>query len=326
VAEDILASGDADLIAIGRGLIAEPEWVQKVQGGKERLMRKCISCNIGCADHRIARSRPLRCSINPDIIHGDAYKMRRVNRETNVVVIGAGTAGMEAACTAAEVGCHTWLLEAKNHVGGLASEISRLPEKKRIADFPQFMKNRIASLDNLMLQVGKRADVASVSALRPHLIVNATGSTPLLPPIEGLRENIDVANGKVFSITGMIDNLAKFTDIEGKRIAVVGAGAVGLDVIEYFTARGAQAVLNRNAGRRRSRSRHHYQKCHVDHARRAPGRTAHEYPTDGGRCRPFPGEKYTANLRYPLRLRLCLSGDARQPDGSRRDRALGQCQ
>ena len=97
VAEDILASGDADLIAIGRGLIAEPEWVQKVQGGKERLMRKCISCNIGCADHRIARSRPLRCSINPDIIHGDAYKMRRVSRETNVVVIGAGTAGMEAA-------------------------------------------------------------------------------------------------------------------------------------------------------------------------------------------------------------------------------------
>lgn len=76
-------------------------------------MRKCISCNIGCADHRIARSRPLRCSINPDIIHGDAYKMRRVNRDTNVVVIGAGTAGMEAACTAAEVGCHTWLLEAK---------------------------------------------------------------------------------------------------------------------------------------------------------------------------------------------------------------------
>lgn len=178
VAEDIIASGDADLIAIGRGLIAEPEWVQKVQSGNERLMRKCISCNIGCADHRIARSRPLRCSINPDIIHGDAYKQQRVIRDTNVVVIGAGTAGMEAACTAAEVGCHTWLLEEKHSIGGLASEISLLPEKKRIADFPQFMKNRIASLDNLMLQVGKRATVASVSALRPDLIVNATGSVP----------------------------------------------------------------------------------------------------------------------------------------------------
>lgn len=128
VAEDILASGDADLIAIGRGLIAEPEWVQKVQGGKERLMRKCISCNIGCADHRIARSRPLRCSINPDIIHGDAYKMRRVNRDTNVVVIGAGTAGWKPPAPRRKL-VAIRLLEAKNHVGGLASEISRLPEK-----------------------------------------------------------------------------------------------------------------------------------------------------------------------------------------------------
>ncbi|MBZ7515520.1 FAD-dependent oxidoreductase [Klebsiella grimontii] len=243
VAEDIIASGDADLIAIGRGLIAEPEWVQKVQSGNERLMRKCISCNIGCADHRIARSRPLRCSINPDIIHGDAYKQQRVIRDTNVVVIGAGTAGMEAACTAAEVGCHTWLLEEKHSIGGLASEISLLPEKKRIADFPQFMKNRIASLDNLMLQVGKRATVASVSALRPNLIVNATGSVPLLLPIEGLRENIDVEGGNVFSITNMIHHLDQFADATGKRIAVVGAGAVGLDVIEYFSARGASAVL-----------------------------------------------------------------------------------
>ncbi|MFN4627134.1 NAD(P)/FAD-dependent oxidoreductase [Klebsiella pasteurii] len=243
VAEDIIASGDADLIAIGRGLIAEPEWVQKVQSGNERLMRKCISCNIGCADHRIARSRPLRCSINPDIIHGDAYKQQRVIRDTNVVVIGAGTAGMEAACTAAEVGCHTWLLEEKHSIGGLASEISLLPEKKRIADFPQFMKNRIASLDNLMLQVGKRATVASVSALRPNLIVNATGSVPLLPPIEGLRENIDVEGGNVFSITNMIHHLDQFADATGKRIAVVGAGAVGLDVIEYFSAHGASAVL-----------------------------------------------------------------------------------
>lgn len=243
VAEDIIASGDADLIAIGRGLIAEPEWVQKVQSGNERLMRKCISCNIGCADHRIARSRPLRCSINPDIIHGDAYKQQRVIRDTNVVVIGAGTAGMEAACTAAEVGCHTWLLEEKHSIGGLASEISLLPEKKRIADFPQFMKNRITSLDNLMLQVGKRATVASLSALRPNLIVNATGSVPLLPPIEGLRENIDVEGGNVFSITNMIHHLDQFADATGKRIAVVGAGAVGLDVIEYFSARGASAVL-----------------------------------------------------------------------------------
>ena len=239
IAEDILATGDADLIAIGRGLIAEPEWVQKVQSGNERLMRKCISCNIGCADHRIARSRPLRCSINPDIIHGDAYKQQRVSRETNVVVIGAGT-GMEAACTAAEVGCNTAAGREKprrrpgQHHCAAAGE-------KRIADFPQFMKNRLSGLSNLMLQIGKRADVASVAALHPQLIVNATGSVPLLPPIDGLRENIDAEGGRLFSITGMINHLDTFADAAGKRIVVVGGGAVG-DVIEYF-ARGAETVL-----------------------------------------------------------------------------------
>ncbi|HHF8057432.1 TPA: FAD-dependent oxidoreductase [Klebsiella pneumoniae] len=117
VAEDILASGDADLIAIGRGLIAEPEWVQKVQGGKERLMRKCISCNIGCADHRIARSRPLRCSINPDIIHGDAYKMRRVNRDTNVVVIGAGAVGLDVIEYFTARGAQAVLIEMQDAAG-----------------------------------------------------------------------------------------------------------------------------------------------------------------------------------------------------------------
>jgi tRNA-dihydrouridine synthase len=109
VAEDIIASGDADLIAIGRGLIAEPEWVQKCK------RQRTFDAEMHLLQHRLRRSphrplAPLRCSINPDIIHGDAYKQQR-DRDTNVVVIGAGTAGMEAACTAAEVGCHTWLLE-----------------------------------------------------------------------------------------------------------------------------------------------------------------------------------------------------------------------
>lgn len=89
IAEKIVASGEADLIGMGRGLIAEPNWVQKVQCGEEEMLRKCVSCNIGCAGHRIGLNRPLRCTVNPDLFNGEAYKERKVKRDVNVVVIGA---------------------------------------------------------------------------------------------------------------------------------------------------------------------------------------------------------------------------------------------
>ena len=105
VADDILERGDADIIGMGRGLIADPHWVKKVATGREDEIRKCISCNIGCAGNRIGVNRPIRCTINPTINSGYDYKKHKINKPCNVVVIGGGTAGLEAACTAAEVGC-----------------------------------------------------------------------------------------------------------------------------------------------------------------------------------------------------------------------------
>lgn len=96
---------------MGRGLIAEPNWVKKVENGEEDLLRKCISCNVGCAGNRIGVNRPIRCTVNPAVPEGDIYKALKVNKNCNVVVVGAGTAGMEAACTAAEVGCNVFVLE-----------------------------------------------------------------------------------------------------------------------------------------------------------------------------------------------------------------------
>ena len=135
VAEDILAKGDADIIGMGRGLIADPDWVNKVEFGDVCDIRKCISCNIGCAGNRIGINRPIRCTVNPAVLHGEVYKKQRVSKPCNVVVIGGGTAGLEAACTAAEVGCTTFLIEKKPYLGGLAAEISKIPDKKRLADF-----------------------------------------------------------------------------------------------------------------------------------------------------------------------------------------------
>ncbi|WP_193437391.1 NAD(P)/FAD-dependent oxidoreductase [Sporolactobacillus pectinivorans] len=242
IAEKIIESGQADLIAIGRGLLAEPYWVNKVRYGQEMLMRKCISCNIGCADNRIAQSKPIRCTINPDLIHGDDYKQYQVSRPVRVTVIGGGTAGLEAACTAAEVGCDVHLFEAKSYLGGLAREISRLPDKRRIADFPDYLEKRADRLPNLTVSLNTRADLEAIKQTRPDIVVTASGAKPLLPPIPGLHEELGKNDRHIFSVFDLLADLPKFSLFEGKTIVIVGGGAVGLDVAEYFAKRGAGSV------------------------------------------------------------------------------------
>ena len=243
--EKVLESGDVDIVGMGRGLIAEPNWVKKVQSGEEDMLRKCISCNVGCAGNRIGVNRPIRCTVNPAVPEGDIYKKLKVNKNCNVVVIGAGTAGMEAACTAAEVGCNVFLLEKKDHVGGLSSFISNLPSKTRMKDFPKYLENRASKLDNLYTFLNTEANVELIKKFKPNIIVNATGSVPLVPPIKGLKENLDAGN--VSTIFDMINNVndGKYPDdvCNEKKVVVIGGGSVGLDVIEYFAPRGAECTI-----------------------------------------------------------------------------------
>lgn len=244
VAEDILAKGDADIIGMGRGLIADPDWVNKVEFGDVCDIRKCISCNIGCAGNRIGINRPIRCTVNPAVLHGEVYKKQRVSKPCNVVVIGGGTAGLEAACTAAEVGCTTFLIEKKPYLGGLAAEISKIPDKKRLADFPNYLIHRAHKLKNLFVFTQTEATTEFIKNLKPNILVNATGSLPLLPPIAGLHDTLGKPRSHVYSIFDMIQHVDQYPeDMTGKKVCVIGGGAVGLDVVEFFAPRGAEVSI-----------------------------------------------------------------------------------
>ena len=244
VAEDILARGDADLIGMGRGLIADPDWVNKVEFGHEDDIRKCISCNVGCAGHRIGLNQPIRCTVNPAVNSGADYYKHKVNKPCNVVVVGGGTAGLEAACTAAEVGCTTFLIEKSNQLGGLASIISNIPDKTRMKDFPKYLIHRASKLHNLFIFKNTEANVYLVKNLNPDIIVNATGSSPTLPPITGLHDLVDKEGTRVATVLKMIERMDTYPeDMKGQKVAVVGGGAVGLDVMEYFTEKGADVTM-----------------------------------------------------------------------------------
>ena len=245
VVEKVLESGDVDIVGMGRGLIADPEWVNKVKNEEEDMLRKCISCNVGCAGNRIGVNRPIRCTVNPAVPEGDVYKKLKVKKNCNVVVVGAGTAGMEAACTAAEVGCNVFVLEKQDHIGGLSSFISDLPSKSRMKDFPTYLERRAAKLPNLYLFLNTEATLDKIKTFKPDVVVNATGSVPLVPPIPGLKENI--AAGNVSTIFDMINdvNAGKYPEeaCKGKKVVVMGGGSVGLDVVEYFAPRGAECSI-----------------------------------------------------------------------------------
>lgn len=244
IAEEILAKGDADFIGMGRGLIAEPEWVNKVEYGNECDLRSCISCNIGCAGHRIGLNQPIRCTVNPAVNSGEDYMKHKIKKPCNVVVIGGGTAGLEAACTAAEVGCTTFLIEKKAELGGLASVISKIPDKKRLGEFPQYLIRRAEKLHNLFVFCNTQATTELVNSLNPDIIVNATGSEPTLPPIRGLHELVDKEDSHVATVLKMIERIPEYPEhMEGRKVVIIGGGAVGLDVMEFFTERGARVSM-----------------------------------------------------------------------------------
>jgi len=233
VVEKVLESGDVDIVGMGRGLIAEPNWVKKVENGEEDLLRKCISCNVGCAGNRIGVNRPIRCTVNPAVPEGDIYKALKVNKNCNVVVVGAGTAGMEAACTAAEVGCNVFVLEKNDHIGGLSTFISDLPSKTRMKDFPKYLEARAARLKNLYIFLNTEATVDKIKQFKPDIIVNSTGSVPLVPPIKGMDGE------QVVVVNELYRNLDKISD----KVVVMGGGLAGCECAISLGMEGKEVQL-----------------------------------------------------------------------------------
>ena len=238
-AESILAEGKADIILIGRGHIADPDWTWKAQNGMAEDIRPCLSCNIGCCGNRMGGSRAIRCTVNPDVVYGSMPR-REPDCSLTVAVIGAGTAGLEAACTAAEMGCCVHLFEAGNDLGGLAHRLAAIPAKKRIGNFTAWLKRRAARLDNLVITTGVRAKAEQLDAVSADLVILATGARPAIPPVPSIEQAI--REGTLLTVMDLLNDLDAYRQLSGRRVVITGGGAVGFDVAEWCTAAGAASV------------------------------------------------------------------------------------
>lgn len=263
VAEAILERGDADLIIIGRGLLADPEWVNKVMAGNEACVRPCISCNIGCVAHRIEHDQPIRCAVNPCIASEEWHKKNKVTKECNVLVIGGGISGLEAACTAAETGCRVTLLEESDKLGGWVEKVSQLPLKFRMKRLLNYMLRRAEALKGLTCLTGVKVTPELIEAFKPDVIAWCTGSEPLLPAIPGLKEAVLAKDNNVYDVKGFLSTFPQMAEKpSGKKIAIAGGGWVALDVAEFFAENGNDVTiveLQRDVGLEMDR----YNKQHI---------------------------------------------------------------
>jgi len=228
VAQQAIAEGKADFIAIGRGLLADPEWVAKVQRNAPEEIRPCIGCHEGCLWQMIA-GEPTSCSLNPICGHETVWQLRPLQKKKSILIIGGGPAGIEAARAGVERGCEVTLFEASSRLGGNLWPASMPPFKKDIARYRDYLIRLAARLpiDCIFNTSVTAEDIKKFGA---DVVLLATGATMEPPPFDDPRvvTTVQVLNG---------------TEPRGTKVVIMGAGVTGCEVAVYLASKGKLVTL-----------------------------------------------------------------------------------
>ena len=177
VAHDVLASGDADLVGLARGLIADPAWGEKAKLGHPEQIRPCIACLQDC--RRGSSHEPIGCAVNPAFGLGSEPLRAGRPQSTRVVVVGAGPAGCEAALSLARNGVSVVVFEAAPRAGGRARLAGLAPNRATWITYADYLHAALTAHDSIDARFGMEATVADIMAERPSAVVLATGAVPV---------------------------------------------------------------------------------------------------------------------------------------------------
>jgi len=230
VMERVLAEGQADLIAVGRGLIADPELPRKALEGRLGDIRPCLACNAPECHGRTFRQLSMGCVVNPIIGREASFEFHTAQQRRRVLVIGGGPAGLEAARVAALRGHDVVLCEQEPRLGGQFYLAGQSPHKQMHLALIDYYTRQLAGL-NVDVRLETPVDVAKVLAIAPDAVIIATGAKPLVSRLPGLGEEAltawEVLNGAPV----------------GQTVVIVGGGSVACDTAEYLAVRGHRVTM-----------------------------------------------------------------------------------
>lgn len=231
LAARIIEQGQADIIALGRGLLADPEWPLKVQEDRTSEIRPCIGCHDGCMG-RLSSGKPLSCAVNPACGRETAYRLKPALKSKKVLVIGGGIAGLEAARVSALRGHRVNLWEKEKSLGGHVLEASEPDFKADLKRLLAWYEGQIQSL-NIEVKLQKAASPEEVRREQPHVIFLATGSKPVMPALPGIHDPRVVS----------ADDLLLGRRQAGPTALVVGGGLIGCETALWLARQGRQVTI-----------------------------------------------------------------------------------
>jgi len=225
--KDIVDSNKADIVAVGRGLIADAEIITKIKNNDEANIRYCVACNQGCID-RVLGGMHAHCLVNPVAGEEETRELKAKDKDLTVAVVGAGPAGMQAALTAAQRGFAVNLY-AKEGLDGKLTAVATPPEKDSFLLFKDYLTSQIAKTNINVIN----KEVTSAEDVEGDVVILATGSKQLTPPIKG----IDGAN-VVYA-----EDVLKGKASVGSSAVVIGAGLVGTETCKFLGEKGVSLTL-----------------------------------------------------------------------------------
>ncbi len=236
MAERMLNDGSADVIALGRQLLADPDWPRKAEAGQAETIRHCIACNQACIG-RLFTGKDVWCTVNPACGFEAEFAAPASGPARKVAVVGGGPAGMQAAITAADRGHDVTLLERHDHLGGQLIAAAATPHRDGWEELRRHLQSELDRL-GVEVRLGVEADQATIEGLEPDTVVVATGSRQTRPELPGIDE------ARVFTSRQILEGRAAAAG----DVVVAGGGCAGAQTAELLAVQGHRVTLVEQLG------------------------------------------------------------------------------